>query len=98
MSRRMVLIGVAVTLAMPVASSEAWAWGGAYHVGYTHYSPYTGLQHYGYTGAYRGYGLYGRYPYGYGAYGGYRYGGYRYGAYGYGGADYGARYGYYRRW
>lgn len=101
MSRKMFLIAVAVTLAMLVASSEAQAWGAAYHVGYTHYSPYTGLRHYGYTGAYRGgYGGYGGYRYGgYGAYGGYRYGGYHYGAYGYGGAAYGgARYGYYRAW
>jgi hypothetical protein len=79
-------------------SSKAHGWG-AYHVGYTHYSPYTGLHHYGYTEAYRGgYGGYG-YHYG-GSYGGaYRYGGYHYGGYPYGGMYGGAaRYGYYRRW
>src|SRR5947207_9708427 len=99
MSRKLLLIAGAVTLAMLVASSEAQAWGAAYHVGYTHYSPSTGLQHYGSTGAYRGgYGGYGGSRYGgASAYGGYRYGGYHYGAAGYGGAAYGgARYGYYR--
>jgi hypothetical protein len=71
-----------MTLAL---SSKAQGWG-CYHVGYTHYSPYTSLHHYGYTGAYRGYG--------YGGYGGYHYAGYHYGGYGYGGYHYG----YYHRW
>jgi hypothetical protein len=88
-------------------SSKAQAWGAYRHVGYTRYSPYTGLHHYGYTEGYRGgYGgsayHYGSAGYGYGGashYGGTTYGGYHYGEYGYGGAAYGgARYGYYRAW
>ncbi len=74
------LAALVISLAL---SSPAHAWG-AFHVGYTHYSPYTGLHHYGYTGFRTGYGGYGGYHYA-----GYRYGGYRYGGYGYG---------YYRRW
>jgi hypothetical protein len=84
--KTLVHLSAAILLAVTLSSSvQAW---GAYHVGYTHYSPDTGLHHYGYTDAYRGYGA-DRY----GAYG-YHYGGYHYGAYG----AYGARYGYYRRW
>jgi hypothetical protein len=104
----LVLAGAALLVALAV-SSKAQAWG-AYHVGYTHYSPYTGLHHYGYTEAYRGYGYggyhyggygaYGRYPYGvYGDYGWPAYGGYSYGygtgLYGYGA---GCRAGFYRGW
>jgi hypothetical protein len=85
------LLFLAPVLLALALSSTAHGWG-TYHVGYTHYSPYTGLQHYGYTDAYRGgYGGYSRvYPSS-----GYRYGGYRYGGYPYGGA---VRYGYYRRY
>jgi len=91
------LVASAMLLATLGLSSKAQAWGAYRHVGFTRYSPYTGLHHYGYTEAYRG--GYGGYRYGgYGAYSGYRYGGYHYG-YGYGGAAYGgARYGYYRAW
>jgi hypothetical protein len=53
-------------------SSTAQAWGAYRHYGYTSYSPYSGLHHYGYTQAYRGYG----------GSGGYHYGGYHYGGYG----------------
>lgn len=102
MLRRIPVLACAVLLTVLAVSTKAQAWGAYRHVGYTHYSPYTGLHHYGYTEAYRGgYGAYGRYGYGgyhYGDYGGYGryYGGYHYG-YGYGG--YGAaRYGYYRAW
>ena len=95
-----ILVAAAVLVTLAV-SSEAQAWGGFRHVGFTRYNPYTGLHHYGYTEAYRGgYGGYGGYRYGgYGAYGGYRYGGYgAYGAYPYGtyGGYGGYRYGYYR--
>jgi hypothetical protein len=83
MLRKILFFAVAPILLTLALSSKAHAWG-AYHVGYTHWGPYTGLHHYGYS--YAGYGGLGyRYPY---YYGGYRYGGY------YGGA----RYGYYRRW
>lgn len=103
MLRKTFVLAFAVILSALAVSSKAQAWGAYRHVGYTHYSPYTGLQHYGYTSAYRGgYGgeRYSGYHYGaYGRYGGAAYGGYHYGAYGYGGAAYGgARYGYYRRW
>lgn len=82
MSRRIVLLAFSAMLVTLTVSTKAQSWGG-YHVGYTHYSPYTGLQHYGYTRSYGGYG-------------GYRYGGE---AYGYRGAYGGYRdYGYYRRW
>jgi hypothetical protein len=99
------VLASAVLLAALAVSSKAQAWGAYRHAGYTHYSPYTGLHHYGYTegyrGGYGGYGgsHYGGYHYGgYGGYGGYHYGGYHYG-YGYGGDAYGgARYGYYRAW
>jgi hypothetical protein len=101
MSRKTSILAAAILLVGLAVCSKAHAWGAYRHVGYTHYSPYTGLHHYGYTAGYRGgYGGYGyggnRYG-GYGAYGGYRYGTYPYG-YGYGGAAYGARYGYYRAW
>ncbi len=75
MKQRIVLLAFVALLITLMASTNAQSWGG-YHVGYTHYSPYTGLSHYGYTRAYGGYGGY--------RYGGYAYGGYRrYGAYGY---------------
>ena len=91
MLRRILLFAAAPMVLTLALSSKAHAWG-AYHVGYTHWGPYTGLHHYGYTRAYGGYGL-GYHPYyGYGIQP-YYYGGYRYGGY-YGGA----RYGYYRRW
>jgi hypothetical protein len=83
MLRRSILLAIAAIVVSLGLSAKAQAWG-AYHVGYTHYSPYTGLHHYGYTGVHAG---------GYGGYGGYHYGGYHYG--GYGG---GYHYGYYRRW
>jgi hypothetical protein len=90
MLRKTLVLLPAAVLAALALSSKAQAWG-AYHAGFTHYSPYTGLHHYGYTEAYRGFGGYGEHRYG--AYG-YHYGGYHYGAYG----AYGARYGFYRRW
>jgi hypothetical protein len=94
--KTLLLVSIVILTALAV-SSKAQAWGAYRHFGYTHYSPYTGLQHYGYTRAYGGYGGYDRYGYagyrygGYGAYGAYPYG-YGYGAYG------AARYGYYRAW
>jgi hypothetical protein len=102
MLRKTLIVAAAVIVTALAVSPKAQAWGGYRHVGYTHYSPYTGLHHYGYTEAYRGgygdrYGgdRYGGYHYGYGGYSRY-YGGYHYG---YGGDAYGgARYGYYRRW
>ena len=106
MLRKIFVVAAAIVVTGLALSSKAQAWGAYRHVGFTRYSPYTGLHHYGYTEAYRGYGGYGGYRYGadrYGAYGGYgaygrAYGGYHYG-YGYGGAAYGgARYGYYRAW
>jgi hypothetical protein len=102
MLRKTLVLAAAVILTALAVSSKAQAWG-AYHAGFTRYSPYTGLHHYGYTEAYRGgygYGGYGRYGYGGYRYGGYRgYGGYYPYGYGYGGAAYGgARYGYYRAW
>jgi hypothetical protein len=95
-----ILIAAAVLVTLTV-SSKVQAWGAYRHAGFTRYSPYTGLHHYGYTEAYRGgYGGYGGYHYGgYGAYGGYHYGGYgAYGGYHYGTyPGYGGyRYGYYR--
>jgi hypothetical protein len=106
MLRKTLVLASAVILTALAVSSKAHAWGAYRHVGYTHYSPYSGLHHYGYTQAYRGgYGGYGGERYGgyhYGAYGGSggaAYGGYHYGAYGSGGAAYGgARYGYSRAW
>jgi hypothetical protein len=101
MRRNSLFLTLIAFLVVLTIASAVRAWGG-YHVGYTHYSPYTGLHHYGYTGVYRGGygyggyhygGAYG-YHYGYGGYGGYHYGGYHYGGYGYGGA----RYGYHRAW
>jgi hypothetical protein len=101
MLRKTIILAAAVVLTGLAMSSKAQAWGVYRHVGFTRYSPYTGLHHYGYTEAYRGYGGYGGYRYGGyrygGAYGGYHYGTHPYG-YGYGGAAYGARYGYYRAW
>src|SRR5579859_7867127 len=104
MLRKSVVLASAVILTALTVSSHAHAWGAYRHVGYTHYSPNTGLQHYGYTAGYRGgYGAYGGARYsGYhsGRYGdGRSYGGYHYG-YGYGGAAYGGAYrtGYYRAW
>jgi hypothetical protein len=99
MLRKTFVLSSLVLLTVLALSSEVQAWGAYRHVGYTHYSPYTGLHHYGYTEAYRG-GYGAGYHYGgYGAYGGYHYGTYPYGyGYGYGGAAYGARYGYYRAW
>ena len=92
----LILTAAAILLTL-ATSTRAQAWGCYRHVGYTHYSPYTGLHHYGYTEGYRGgYGGYGGYHYGgYGYGGGYHYGGYGYAGhpYGYGG-DY--HYGYYR--
>lgn len=101
MVRKRLFVASAAMIIALIASSDAQAWGG-YHVGYTHYSPSTGLHHYGYTRAYGGGyggahygGGYGGYHYGGGGYGGYHYGGYHYGGYGgYGGAHYG----YYRRY
>jgi hypothetical protein len=105
MLRKTLVLASAVILTALAISSKAQAWGAYRHVGYTHYSPYSGLHHYGYTEGYRGgSGGYGGDRYGgyhYGGYGGYgrSYGGYHYGAYGSGGAAYGgARYGYYRTW
>ncbi len=105
MLRKTFLVAATAMLMTLAMSSRAEAWGGGFHMGYTHYSPYTGLHHYGYTGVARGgYGYGGGYRYGggyhyggYSAYGGERYGGYHYG--GYAGAAYGGyRAGYYRRW
>lgn len=75
MLRRSIVLAFAALMVSLALSSKAQAWG-AYHVGYTHYGPVTGLHHYGYTGAH------------YGGYGGYHYGGYHYGGYG-GGYHYG---------
>lgn len=83
MSRRIALLAFSALLVTLTLATKVQSWGG-YHYGYTHYSPYTGLQHYSYSRVYPGYG----------GYGGYRYGGYAYGYRGYGGN----RYGYYRRW
>jgi hypothetical protein len=85
MFRRSALLAFAALLVSLALSSKAHAWG-CYHVGYTHYSPYTGFHHYGSTGFHYG---------GYGGGGGYHYGGYHYGGYGGGG---GYHYGYARRW
>ncbi len=98
MLHRTPLLAVAALLLALAATPEAKAWGcyhagyhygaygGGYRAGYTHWGPYTGLEHVG-VGGYR-YG-------GYGGYGGYHYGGYHYGGYGgYGGY----RAGYVRRW
>jgi hypothetical protein len=74
MFRKSILIALMAIVVTLTQSSKLDAWGG-YHVGYTHYSPYTGLHHYGYTGVSRGYGDY--------RYGGYRYGGYSTARYGY---------------
>ena len=100
MIRKTIFIASAALVLSLALSSKAQAWG-CYHVGYTHYSPYTGVHHYGYTSAHTGYGGYGGggYHYGYhygsaGYGGGYHYG-YHYGGYGgYGGYHYG----YARRW
>src|SRR5262249_16922641 len=46
MLRRSVLLAFAAILVSLALSSKAQAWG-CYHVGYTHYSPYTGFHHYG---------------------------------------------------
>jgi hypothetical protein len=108
MLRKTLFIALVAALAPLVTSAKTQAWGG-YHVGYTHYSPYTGLHHYGYTGVSRGYGGgYGGYHYGgyggggyhYGGYGGYGGGAYHYGGYHYGGyGGYGGYHaGYYRAW
>jgi hypothetical protein len=99
MLRKILFLTIAAMLVSLIVSGSAQAWGG-YHVGYTHYSPYTGLHHYGSTGVYGGGYHYGGAHYGgYGG-GGYHYGGYHYGGYHYGGyGGYGgAHYGYYRRW
>jgi len=78
------LAGFALATVLVMApKAESW---GAYHVGYTHYGPYTGFDHYGSTGFRAGSS---------GGYGGFHYGGYHYG--GYGGYR-GYHYGYYRRW
>jgi len=61
MLHKSLFLSLAALVLTLVTSTKAHAWG-AYHVGYTHYGPITGFQHYGAT-AYRG-------PYG----GGYRYG------------------------
>lgn len=82
MLRKNLFLALAAIIVALGLSSKAQAWG-AYHVGYTHYGPVTGVHHYGYTGAH------------YGGYGGYHYGGYHYGSYHSGG---GYHYGYYRRW
>ncbi len=104
MLRKTLVLAGAVILTALAVSSKAQAWGAYRHAGYTHYSPSTGLHHYGYTEAYRGgYGgsggdRYGGYHYGGSSGYGRSYGGYHYG-YGYGGAAYGgARYGYHRAW
>ena len=44
---RSVFLAFAAMLVALALSSKAEAWG-AYHVGYTHYGPVTGLNHYGY--------------------------------------------------
>ena len=113
MLRKTLLLAFAAILAALATSSRAQAWGAYRHAGYTHYSPSTGLHHYGYTEAYHGgsggsggyhyggSGGYGGYHYGGGSgSGGYHYGGYHYGSYGSGGggAYGGAHYGYYRGW
>jgi hypothetical protein len=100
MLRKYLAIAFAAILAALALTSLAQAWGGYRHVGFTHYSPYTGLHHYGYTSAYRGgsggYGGGYRYGGGYhyggmGGYGGYHYGGGGgYGGYHYGGYHYGS--------
>jgi hypothetical protein len=83
MLRKSLLFAVGVLLVTLAFSSRVHGWG-CYHVGYNHYGPVTGFQHYGATGYHYG---------GYGGYGGYHYGGYHYGAYGGG-----YHYGYVRRW
>jgi hypothetical protein len=93
MLRSSFVLGFAAILVTLAVSSKAQAWGG-YHVGYTHYSPTTGLHHYGWTGVHAGYGGYGRSGFHDTGYGGYHYSGYHYGGYGYGSYHYG----YYRRW
>jgi hypothetical protein len=85
-----------VTLSMSAIAKAQYA----YHVGYTHYGPVTGLNHWGSTGAGGAYGGFhtssayhaGGYGGGYG--GGYHYGGYHYGGYGgyRGGYHYGGGY------
>jgi hypothetical protein len=90
MLRQSFVLAFAAILVTFTQSSKAQAWG-AYHVGWTHYSPITGLHHYGWTGVRAGYGGYGGL---YGGYGGYHYAGYHYGGYGYGRYHYG----YYHRW
>ena len=80
MLRKSAFIAFVALLVALALSSKAHPWGG-YHVGYTHYSPYTGFHHYGYTGVYRGYGDY-RYG-GYRGLTGYHYGGTFYGGYPY---------------
>ncbi len=101
MLRKIALLALAGVLLGLAPSSNALGWG-AYHAGYTRYSPYSGFHHYGYTEAYRGgyagsRGYSGYHYGGYGGYVGYHYGGYHYGGYsGYGGDSY--RYGYYRRY
>ncbi len=70
MLQKTFVLAAAIVLTGLAVSSKAHAWGAYRHVGYTHYSPYTGLHHYGYTEAYRGgYGGYGL-GYGYPGYGG----------------------------
>jgi hypothetical protein len=76
MLRKRSILVAAMVLAGLSVSSKAHAWGAIRHYGFTTYSPYSGLHHYGYTAAYRGYGGYG--------YSAYRYGGYGYGGYHYG--------------
>lgn len=89
MFQKTFVLATVALLAILANSSRVHAWGCARHVGYTHYSPATGVHHVGYTTAARG-------GAGYGAAGGYHYSGYHYGGYGaYGG---GARYGYVRRY
>jgi hypothetical protein len=95
--RKTLVFAIAAILVSLALTSSAQAWGGC-HFGFTHYSPYTGLHHYGFTGYRGGYGGYDRYGYHYGDYrwgGAHYYGGYHYGDYG---AYGGARYGYYRAW
>jgi hypothetical protein len=76
MYRKLLILAAAIIAGAIATPSRTGAYG-CYHAGYTHYSPYTGLHHYGYTETTRGYG-------GYGAHYGYHYGGYMGGArYGY---------------
>jgi hypothetical protein len=55
MLRKILFLALIALVVALTTTSAVWAWGG-YHVGYTHYSPYTGVHHYGYTSVHSGYG------------------------------------------